>query len=247
MIIEVIENNLVQFRFPEEDGFRYGFNLYALISGKEVLLIDAAFRTQARKVNRYLESEGLKLSHVLLTHFHPDHVNGLIALDPEVTVLGSPEYKKTLVKQIPQSVTPVSFSEGFLFGGFRLAFTPAPGHSACSIFIDINGDYLHVGDNLMSRYDKKAILPWVVFDQLANHIASLEMLRSMNRNRLILAHGPELNGAENIIPAIDDRLAYLKTVLESKGKCSWEQAVSRCSCEYAGREFFEQLTEESGN
>ncbi len=243
MITEKAEENFLHFRFPEEEGFAYGFNLYALVnSSKEVLLIDSAFRTQAKKVSSYLKSEGLKLTHVLLTHFHPDHVNGLIALDQDITVLGSPEYKKTLAKELPQKVTPVSFADGYSFGDFDLAFSPAPGHSACSILIDINGDYLHAGDNLMSRYDGKAILPWVEFNHLSNHISSLDMLRKMNRNRILLGHGPELCGSEEILQAIDDRLFYLKKVLDSSGKCSWEEAVSGCSCDYTSKEFFEQLT-----
>ncbi|MCK5842942.1 MAG: MBL fold metallo-hydrolase, partial [Candidatus Sabulitectum sp.] len=201
------------------------------------------FRTQARQVNEALTSRGLKLTHVLLTHFHPDHVAGLVALDPKITVLGSLEYKKTLVKEIPQTVTHVSFSEGFVFGDFNLSFTPAPGHSPCSILIDINGKYLHAGDNLMSRYDGKAILPWVEFDQLGNHISSLEMLKAMGREKVILAHGSALLNSGEINQAIDDRLSYLSAVLRSSGNCSWEDAVSGCTCHFAGKEFFEQLVQ----
>ncbi len=247
MIVDNIENNLFNYRFPEEEGFLYGFNLYALINGNDVLLIDSAFSSQARQVKKDLTSKGLRLTHVLLTHFHPDHVAGLIALDAEITVLGSPEYEKTLTKDIPQRVTAVSFSDGFQFGDFNLAFTPAPGHSACSILIDINGKYLHAGDNLMSRYDGKAILPWVEFSELANHISSLEMLKEMNRDRIILGHGPELFGRKEVSQAIDDRLNYLKAVFDTAGKCSHKEATAGCSCEFAGNEFFQKLIAESAN
>lgn len=247
MNVNRIENNMFNYRFPEEEGFLYGFNLYALLSGKDVMLIDSAFRSQAKQVGKDLTSSGLRLTHVLMTHFHPDHAAGLIALNRDITVLGSPEYKKTLTKDIPQTVTPVSFSDGFKFGEFNLSFTPAPGHSACSIFIDINGKYLHAGDTLMSRYDGKAILPWVEFHELAKHISSLEMLKGMKRNRILLGHGPELHGEESVARAIDDRLSYLKTVLISEGKCTYEEAVSGCSCDYVGKEFFEQLTAGSVN
>jgi len=241
MVIDTVENNFLNFRFPEEDGFLYGFNLYALVNGIDVLLIDTAFRTQARQVNEALTSRGLRLTHVLITHFHPDHVAGLTALDADITVLGSPEYKKTLKKEIQQTVTPISFSEGFVFGDFKLSFTPAPGHSPCSILIDVNGKYLHAGDNLMSRYDGKAILPWVEFHELGNHISSLEMLKAMSRDRILLGHGPALLNKSHINQSIDDRLSYLRSVLNSSGTCSWEEAISDCSCHFAGREFFEQL------
>ncbi len=241
MVKDTVENNFLNFRFPEEDGFLYGFNLYALVNGIDVLLVDTAFRTQARQVNEALTLRGLRLTHVLLTHFHPDHVAGLTALDAEITVLGSPEYKKTLRKEIQQTVTPVSFSEGFKFGEFDLSFTPAPGHSPCSILIDVNGKYLHAGDNLMSRYDGKAILPWVEYHEIASHISSLEMLKAMNRDRILLGHGPALLNNSDINQSIDDRLSYLRSILNSSGKCSWEEAIHGCSCEFTGKEFFEQL------
>ncbi len=241
MVADRVENNFFNFRFPEEEGLLCGFNLYALVSGNDVLLIDSAFRTPITKVKEYLASEGLKLTHVVLTHFHNDHVAGLASLDANLTVLGSPEYRKTLKKSIPQKVTPVSFQSGYAFGDFRLGFTAAPGHSPCSIFIDINGTHLHAGDNIMGRYDGKAILPWVEYDQLESHIASLKMLRAMGRDRILLSHGPELSGRKNINRAIDDRLSYLETVLNTGGQCSWEEAVSDCSCSFAGEEFFHDL------
>ncbi len=241
MIIDTVDSNFLNFRFPEKEGFLYGFNLYALVNGTDVLLIDTAFRTQARQVKEALTSKGLQLTHVLLTHFHPDHVAGLAALAPEITVLGSQEYTRTLTKDIKQTVTPVSFSGGFSFGEFDLSFTPAPGHSPCSILIDINGNYLHAGDNLMSRYDGKAILPWVEYHEIAGHISSLELLKAMNRGKVLLGHGPALLNSRDINLAIDDRLSYLRSVLNSSGKCSWEEAIHGCSCEFTGKEFFEQL------
>lgn len=242
MIVEHIGKSLLNYRFPEEEGFLYGFNLYALLNGKDVMLIDSAFRTQSKQVLSNLKSRGLRLTHVLVTHFHADHVAGLAAIDPGVTVLGSPEYRKTLTKDISQRIAAVAFSDGFSFGDFTLSFIPAPGHSACSILVDINGKYLHAGDNLMSRYDGKAILPWVEHHQLENHISSLEMLREMKRDRVLLAHGPEICGKETITQAIDDRLSYLRAVLDSEGNTSFEEAVSGSSCSFVGEEFFRQLT-----
>ncbi len=242
MIIDKLENNFFNYRFPEEDGFAYGFNFYVLVNDNDVMIIDAGFRTQAKKVHKEILSKKLKLTHVLMTHFHPDHVNGLVVLPGDITVLGSPEYHKTIRKEIPQTVTPVSFSEGFQFGDFSLSFTATPGHSACSILIDINGKYLHSGDNLMSRYDGKALLPWVEYNQIAQHILSLEKLKAKKPDIVILGHGPALLNKKEINQAIEDRLSYLKAVLNSEGKCSWQEAIKDCSCQYADNDFFKQLT-----
>jgi hydroxyacylglutathione hydrolase len=242
MTVMQTAKDMFNYRFPEEDGFLYGFNLYALLNGSDVLLFDAAFRTQAKQVVQFLESRSLKLTHLIVTHFHPDHIAGLSVLDPGITVLGSPEYGRTLARDLPQKITPVSFTDGFSFGDFNLKFIPAPGHSACSIFVDINGEYLHAGDTLMARYDGKAILPWVVYHQLENHISSLKKLLEMGRDKVILGHGPEIHGKVAVKEAVDDRLSYLAAVLESKGNCTYNQAVSGCSCSFAGEEFFRELT-----
>lgn len=232
------------FEFPEEDGFLYGFNLYALKNGNDVLLIDAAFRTQVNQVVQYLERNGLCLTHVVATHFHPDHISGLTVLDTGLTVLGSPEYGRTLTKSLPQRITPVSFTDGYTFGNHHLDFIPAPGHSACSILVDINGEYIHAGDNLMSRSDGKAILPWVVYNQLENHILSLKTFRRMQKEKVILAHGPEIRGKTDVCNAVDDRLSYLEAVLGSSGQCTLQEAISGCSCSFAGEEFFRGLIAE---
>lgn len=229
------------FHFPEIEGFSYGFNIYALQSGRKALLMDAAFRSQALVVKKKLAEEGIELSHIAVTHFHNDHIAGLMTLDPGITVLGSPEYRRTLSKNIPQTVTPVSFKEPFRFGEHVLRFIPAPGHSPCSIFIDIDGEYLHVGDNLMSRYDGKRLLPWVEHEFIQDHIGSLEMLRSMKRNRLILSHGPMIEGEEAVSREIDMRLHYLNCVKNPTGDLTIEEALPDHPDNWVGQEHFRQL------
>jgi len=231
------------FNFPETEGYNYGFNLYALQSGKNVLLFDSAFRSQARDVNRILHEEGLELTHVVATHFHNDHISGLLTLDPLINVLGSPEYVKTLSKDIPQRVITVSPEKSFHFDGHSLGFIPAPGHSLCSIFIDIDGEYLHAGDNLMSRYDGKRLLPWVEWELLDDHIRSLEMLKSMKRDRLILSHGPMIEGENAVSREIDMRLHYLNCVKNSSGSIALEDALPDDPDNWVGIEHFCQLME----
>ncbi len=54
MVVGKVQKNLSNMRFPCEEGFLYGFNLFALFSGNDVLLIDSAFRLQGVEVNRWL-------------------------------------------------------------------------------------------------------------------------------------------------------------------------------------------------
>lgn len=241
MIIETIEKDFLNYRFPLKEGFLYGFNLYALVAGKNVMLFDSAFRSQVKMVKNDLKSKGLNLTHVVATHFHNDHIAGLMALNEQVNVFGSKDYVETLTKDLPQQVTAVPFDENIKFGDFSLSFTPVPGHSACSITVEINNKYLHVGDNLMSRYDGKAILPWVQYDCLEKHIDSLKSIKGRSKLFILQSHGPEIIGKLNINRAIDDRLSYLETVLNSEGNCTYKEAVKNCTCEYVGEESFEFL------
>lgn len=232
------------FVFPERDGFDYGFNIYAMKSGNEILLVDAAFRSQIREVLKHLRGEGLNVTHVVASHFHNDHIAGLMALPETVQVLGSPEYGKTLSKDIPQSVTPVSFSQPFVYGDFNLRFIPAPGHSPCSILTDVDGEFLHAGDNLMARYDGRRILPWVRRNCMGDHIHSLKKLKDMKRDRVLLSHGPMLAGEEIIEKEIDLRLHYLTAIEKSGPDLSLEEALPDDPAGWVSKHFFSELMEE---
>ena len=242
-----METGFWNFQFPEADGFDYGFNLYALLDRNRVLLIDTAFRSQIREVKEYLTENGLELTHILATHFHNDHIAGLMSLSGDITVLGSPEYRKTLTKNIPQKVTAVSFSEPLFFGDFTLNFTAAPGHSPCSILTDINKQYTHAGDNLMSRYDGKRILPWVEKKYIRDHIGTLELLKSLEKNRVLLSHGPEITDRNRIAEEIDMRLCYLRAVDNADNSLTLEQALPDSAENWTATEFFNQLMESSSD
>lgn len=53
-------------------------NCYLLMSGKEAVLVDVG--GDAREVLDYLEKTGIKLTDILVTHMHFDHVLGVAAL-----------------------------------------------------------------------------------------------------------------------------------------------------------------------
>ncbi len=240
MHLHHIENGLILFNFPEVEGFDYGFNLYGLRNEDDILLIDAAFRSQARRVLRELR-KGLSLTHLVATHFHNDHIAGLMALPEGITLLGSPKYRRTLSKHIPQKVTPVQFEEAFSFGRFSLRFIPAPGHSQCSILIDINGEYLHAGDNLMARYDGRRILPWVQRGHIEEHIQSLNLIRAMKTDGVLLSHGPMIEGKKNIAREIDLRIMYLEKMLDPSPGITLEEVLADSPENWVGHDHFREI------
>ncbi len=238
-----LEPGLLNFNFPELEGFDYGFNIYSLAAGGMTLLIDAAFRSQMKAVLRELKDRRASLDTVVLTHFHNDHAAGLMAAPEGISVIGSPEYRRTLAKDIPQKVSPASFDQPIGFGNFTLRFIPAPGHSPCSIFIDIGGKYLHAGDNLMSRYDGRRIVPWVMKGDIESHMESLEQLKGMKRDRIILSHGPMISGEKRIAEEIDLRLHYLERMLRPSRGMTLEEALPDSPGNWVGHDHFRELLE----
>ncbi|MHA1716067.1 MAG: MBL fold metallo-hydrolase [Promethearchaeota archaeon] len=73
----------------------FSCNVYAINQGDEIWLVDAGTNTfgRCRLVLRWMRGDGLdpeKISRILITHAHPDHVNGLNyfkkLLDPDILI-----------------------------------------------------------------------------------------------------------------------------------------------------------------
>jgi glyoxylase-like metal-dependent hydrolase (beta-lactamase superfamily II) len=234
MIRTAIDDNLYQYQFAPEPGKAYGFNLYVLVDGQDALVIDTAYEEQATSVMEDLRGRGYAVKHVIISHFHPDHISGLKAFH-EAVVWGSERYRLTMddypieeQEKLPPVQT-VTDSSGFRFGPFELAFRLAPGHSPCTICTTINNRYIHVADNLMASNDGEPILPWAEFEHLEKHIRSLVLLKELAPEVVLLAHGKPIEGKQNIDDEIEDRLRYLRAVKEGGGKVSVEEATAGCS------------------
>jgi len=110
------------FQFPcREDN--YGVLLLDKASGITIS-IDAPETEAIRDV---LESKGLRLTHILTTHHHGDHVAGNAALKSEFgcTIFG-PKDEDT---KIPGLDTAVGHGDSFEIGGHRISVIGTPGHT----------------------------------------------------------------------------------------------------------------------
>jgi len=237
----LVADGLYQYQFPPNEGEMYGFNLYALLSKKQALLIDTAYEQQAAEVLADLVANDYTIEHILISHFHPDHVSGLKAL-PTATVWGSDQYALSLddyySSQAQQSLPPVQgLSNSFVleFHPFTLTFRLAPGHSPCSMYTIIDNRYIHVADNLMATNDGTPLLPWAPLDQVENHIQSLQLLKELQPQMVLLAHGQSIEGGLAIHAAIDDRIKYLQVVWETNGEATFEEATAHCSRPFVGK------------
>ena len=229
-----------QYRFPPHDGQKFGFNILTLLDevGKTAWLIDTAYEAEASEVRGHLEADGYKITGAILSHFHPDHTDGLKAL-PDVEILGSPRAGETLSmfgeRTEWEHLLPtraVCESDVVRFGPFELRFLPAPGHSDCSQYTLIGSDYVHVADNVMTSNEGQDILPWAPFEEIEAHVQSLERLRSLHGRTALLSHGVTIEDASVLDEAIDNRIAYFRAVLDGDGMIDIDQATAGCTCDF---------------
>jgi hydroxyacylglutathione hydrolase len=135
----------------------------------------AAVVDPQRDIGQYLafaEEHGLRIAHVLLTHFHADFVAGHLELRERT---GATIYLGAAAKA-EYTFTPLHDRESIEFGRVRLTALETPGHTAESISIlvydldrsDTNphavltGDTLFVGD--VGRPDLRVALGWSATD-----------------------------------------------------------------------------------
>jgi len=241
-----IAPGILCYQFPPPEGKHFGFTLCVLLDEqtKSALIIDTAYENQASAVFADLAAMGYELTTAVISHFHPDHIVGLQAL-PDIEIVGNSRWEETLFQfgsrdeLTPFFPTRLTTEDSDLsFGRFRLAFHPAPGHSACSQYTIIDNTYVHVADNVMTSNEGQDILPWAEFDAVADHIASLNRLRDFADRTFLLSHGLILHKECVRIEAIDNRIRYFKNVLEGNGAYSYARATQGCTCEFLHQEWF---------
>ena len=125
--------------------------VYLIADGetKECAVVDPAWDVPA--ILRAVEQEGLKLARVLVTHNHPDHINGVAELlasaDVPVHVHGEDAFA---LKAVQENLRPARSGDKVRLGKLELTFLHTPGHTAgsqCFLVEDrvVTGDTLFIG------------------------------------------------------------------------------------------------------
>ncbi|SHJ55935.1 Glyoxylase, beta-lactamase superfamily II [Dethiosulfatibacter aminovorans DSM 17477] len=245
MIIKEIEKNFLKFIFDPKEDNKFGYNIFVLIDGNKAMLIDSGYRMHSTEVKKNLESKGIRIESVIISHFHLDHINGLTGL-PDVHIIGSADYEKTLDIYVDAEkhhiYTPdikVEEEYSFKFGEFDIEIKSFPGHANCSLLTVINGKYVHIGDELIFSNDGVPILPLISKSHIKRHITSLEKLKDFTSYVILPSHGKIIRDEELLLKDIENRLKYLKAVDAKSEKISYEEAVRECDQEFLHSEFHE--------
>jgi len=239
----LLTENLYQYQFPPFDNQHFGFNIYVLVNNSEALLIDTAFEKHAEAVLKDLKKSAIEIKQVVFSHFHPDHISGLPALNSPA-IYGNGRYQESLNKFSPidkhhlfSDVNILSEESNLNFGQFTLKFKLIQGHVVCGLFTIINDKFIHVADDIMASNEGVAILPSVHISNVKQHIESLELLKNYSACTLLLSHGNALTGEATILAAIEARQHYLQTLVAHNQVISIEQALENNVCDFLHKEW----------
>ncbi|GLI75111.1 hypothetical protein PoHVEF18_003362 [Penicillium ochrochloron] len=158
-----------------------GTNTYLVGTGKSRILIDTGqgMPIWATNITKLLRGRDLEISHVLLTHWHGDHTEGvpdLIAYDPR---LASQIYKN----QPSPGQNPINDGQIFQTEGAVIRAVFTPGHAVdhmCFILEEENA--MFTGDNILGHGHSVA-------EDLGEYVKSLEIMRAQNCQFGYPAHG----------------------------------------------------------
>lgn len=116
---------------------------YLVINGDDAAVVDPS---EAWPVMNVLDDHGLKLSAVLCTHHHNDHIGGLPDLLDEYGSLDVYGFSQDRTR-IPLITHPLQDNERFPVCGLEIEVMHTPGHTSTHVVFKVE-DNLFVGDTL---------------------------------------------------------------------------------------------------
>ena len=242
-----LTKNIIHYVFPPRlEGGLIPTSATAILNGSKAILIDTGFDSQTPILLADLAVNNIEVEAVIVTHFHDDHMEGLIHFSG-IPVYGSRHFQDSLDECIPKEnharcipstivTEPLSLS----FGQHNLTLIPFPGHSTCGILINIDNQFLHVGDEIMFAVDGRSLLPCLddITKDINMHLDSLNKLKDYDKFTIIPSHGDIFSG-EKLAGEIGNRLIYLNALLRSNKNISFEDATKDCTCDFVHNKLHE--------
>jgi len=183
-------------------------NAYVLIRGKEAAVVDTGTPGNASKIADVVRTGGLgwdAVHHVILTHYHPDHIGSVgevLTAAPKATAYAGAED----ISQIksPRPIKAVGDNDEVF--GLRIIATPGhtPGHVCV---FDPAGSLLILGDAMNNSSNKLAgPNPQYTADMAQAH-QSVKKLAKLRFQRALFGHGDPIDkGASQAIAKLASSL-----------------------------------------
>lgn len=221
-------------------GAKHSDTITVLIQGGKALFIETAYPEYAERTKKELAAEGVTPAIVVLSHYHPDHAGGCSALtgcDIYASEFYEPNYNNCHIWEPGLTYIKanklIKGGDTLTFGDFQLKFHHTPGHSKCSLVTEISRGILHLGDLMMINWERKNSLPYIADGgSFQEHIAGLEWVLRMDPEAVVLPHGGLIDNKVRIKSMVEDRLYYLRKVMESNGALPLEQCLKKAPSWY---------------
>jgi glyoxylase-like metal-dependent hydrolase (beta-lactamase superfamily II) len=168
-------------------------NAYVLVRGKEMAIVDTGLPNNSTKFAETIKAAGLgweAVGHVLLTHYHPDHVGSMgevLAAAPQARIYAGaadiPQIKA------PRTITPVN--DGAEVFGLQILATPGhtPGHISV---LDPVGSLLVVGDAMGNINHRLSSSDPQYTADMAQANQSIKKLATRTFAKAVFGHGDPL-------------------------------------------------------
>lgn len=181
-----------------------GTNTYLVGTGAKRILIDTGNPGVSEYIDilkGYIQEKSIQISDILITHWHPDHIGGVIGILDNLEV-GSCKVHKILDSHDISGVKFCHLQDGDTLEteGATLKIHHTPGHTDDHVIAWFEEEKaVFSGDCVLGEGT-------AVFENLKKLITSLETILQLNPTKIYPGHGP----------VVDDAIARVKTYIEHR-------------------------------
>ncbi|MCE2564242.1 MBL fold metallo-hydrolase [Komagataeibacter sp. FNDCF1] len=137
---------------------------------------------------------GRRITHVILTHTHHDHLDGA---RPLAARLGVPVCGFHASAE-PEFTPDIGLHDGDAIAGLRVLYTP--GHASDHICLETADGVILTGDHVMGW--STTMIPPAPYGSVRQFLASMQRLRERHARLLLPAHGPAITRVDDCIDGL---------------------------------------------
>lgn len=237
--------DILLFQAEPPPGALEGLNFLALSDGSRVLFVDVGYAENMEEALRLLSGLGHRPVGAIISHYHPDHADGLALLEG-IETWGSVEYGETLRQcfgsERHASLAPVhavSGPESLRFGRHRLELVPLGGHSPDSLGVLLDERVFYAADLLLFTNDGQPVLPSVHDRPVERHAEALRRLTPYLGYLFVPGHGAPVASRLARERDLANRLAYIEAIAARPG-LSLELSQAACEPKFLGSSWHEE-------